>query len=352
MKYVVMGNEAADLDSMASALIYSTYKKAQDKSFSAEYIPYVPIPREDFKLRTEATYLFREAGMSSDQLKFLNEVDLETLRKQGQLKLILLDHNKLSKAFSGYDDLVEEIIDHHQDEGLYPHVKVRKIEPVGSTCTLVAEEVFKNAESLLSEKISLLLFGTILLDTVNLDLKAGRVTPKDTHIAQKLSARVKIEGNTLFQTLQSEKFNVADLTSSDLLRKDYKEYTAGSFKYGMSTVLISLHAWAEKDPNLARELDQYRRKRALNLLILMIAYTEPKFQRELVLVGEKQAHIENLVEYLNSKKAELSSHSLMKGNTCLSQGTSWIGYYIQGNADYSRKKLQPLLQEKLEPIRL
>jgi len=332
--YVVMGNEAADLDSMASAALYGYLKSRVDPDPSHFYIPFAPIPKEDFKLRTEAVYLFKEAGMGQDALAFQGEIDLPQLHREGRLSLVLMDHNKLAKEYAAYEGVVEEIIDHHKDEGSYPRARTRKIELVGSTCTLVAEEYFRQAPQLITRREAVLLLGTILLDTVNLDPKAGRVTPKDTEIAEKLKSKVPLDSNTLFETLQREKFNVADLSTADLLRKDYKEYTAGKIRYGMSTVLLSLDAWKKKDPRLQQELEEYRKVRKLDLLVVMIAYTEPKFQRELVLVAESEKLASSLANYLNSKEAQLVS-------------IGFPGGYTQGNAEYSRKKLQPLVQEFL-----
>jgi len=332
--YVVMGNEAADLDSMASAVLYGYLKSKVDPDPSHLYIPFAPIPKEDFKLRTEAVYLFKEAGMGQEALVFQGEIDLSQLHREGRLSLILMDHNKLGKEYTAYEGAVEEIIDHHKDEGSYPQARLRKIELVGSTCTLVAEEYFRQAPELITRREAVLLLGTILLDTVNLDPKAGRVTPKDAEIAEKLKSKVPLDSNTLFETLQREKFNVSDLSTADLLRKDYKEYAAGKIRYGMSTVLISLDAWKKKDPRLQQELERYRKTRKLDLLVVMIAYTEPKFQRELVLVAESEKLASSLVNYLNSKGTQLVS-------------IGFPGGYTQGNAEYSRKKLQPLVQEFL-----
>lgn len=332
--YVVMGNEAADLDSMASAVLYSFLKSKVDPDPSHCYVPFAPIPKEDFKLRTEAVYLFKEAGVGQEALTFQGQIDLQRLHHEGRLALILVDHNKLGKEFVAFEGVVEEIIDHHKDEGSYPQARTRKIEPVGSTCTLVADEYFRLAPELLGRREALLLLGTILLDTVNLDPKAGRVTPKDTEVADKLKPLIELDPNALFETLQQEKFNVDALQTADLLRKDYKEYTAGKVRYGMSTVLLSLESWKKKDPHLQQELEKYRKGRNLNLLVVMIAYTEPKFQRELVLAAESESLSASLAEYLNSKGAQLA-------------GIGFPGGYTQGNAEYSRKKMQPLVQEFL-----
>ncbi len=54
--HLVMGNEAADLDSMASAIAYAYLMAAKESDKTI--VPVMPIPRADFKPRTEAVYVF------------------------------------------------------------------------------------------------------------------------------------------------------------------------------------------------------------------------------------------------------------------------------------------------------
>ncbi len=55
---VILGNEASDLDSMASSVAYA-YLLSNDRVSPEETVlPVMNIPRDDFRLRTEAVYLF------------------------------------------------------------------------------------------------------------------------------------------------------------------------------------------------------------------------------------------------------------------------------------------------------
>jgi exopolyphosphatase len=345
--HVVMGNEAADLDSMASALVYAWYRSETMKPAGEVCLPFIPIPRADFKLRTEAVFLFQEAGLSPDKLLFLEDLDLPALHKEGRLKLVLVDHNKLASAQAGLAEAVEEILDHHQDEKLYPRAASRVIEPVGSSASLVAEKILRDIPRLLEPDCARLLLGTILLDTVNLDPKAGRVTPKDSQMAEKLLALSGAGQKELFDRLQFEKFNVAALDSADLLRKDYKAYTAGKIRYGMSSVLISADAWARKDARLAEELARYAAAGKLGLLVVMIAYTEPEFRRELLVYSPDEKLHKIFLEFLNSKDLDLKPI-----NPESLRASARLALFSQANASYSRKKLQPLLQDFLAGVTL
>ncbi len=343
--HVVMGNEAADLDSMASAVVYAWYKAERAGQGADACVPFVPIPREDFKLRTEALYLFEAVGLSPDDLLFSGDLDLQALQSGGRLALTLVDHNKLGPAFAGLEGAVEEIVDHHQDEKLYPGAASRTIEGVGSCATLVAEKVLKAIPELLDAGCARLLLGTILLDTVNLDEKAGRVTPKDREMADRLIVRSGAAQKELFDRLQFEKFNVAALDTRDLLRKDYKDYSAGSVRYGMSSVLLSVADWAKKDPGLTDGLAKYCAERGLSLLFAMNAYTDPDFKRELVVYAVKPELRKLVVDFLVSRDLDLAP---LKGKAPAASENA--AFFSQGNGSYSRKKLQPLLQEFLAGV--
>lgn len=342
--WIVMGNEAADLDSMASAVCLAWHMTRKNQDANAVFVPFIPIPREDFKLRTEAAFLFAEAGLSEADLFFVEDINLEALGKNGALRLVLVDHNKPGKAFAAFMANVAGIVDHHQDEGLFPELVNRSIEPVGSACTLVAEKILADGSLDIPSDIALLLAGTILLDTVNLDPAAGRVTARDQAMVSALLPRAGKSQKELFDRLQYEKFNVASLSTSDLLRKDYKEYTAGAVRYGMSSVLLSLESWKKKDSKLPEELKRYAETRKLSILFVMNAYTEPKFTRELVVFCPNTVLFQKVDAFLKSSDLGLSPLGAPSGSD-----QEHFGWFAQANESYSRKKLQPVIQQFLEP---
>ena len=104
---LVMGNEAADLDSMASAIAYAYHLSALEKGKTV--IPVMPIPREDFRLRTEAAYVFKQAGIDLDNLLFSDDTDLLSLLARAK-GLVLVDHNKLSDAYSQFGHKIWAIL--------------------------------------------------------------------------------------------------------------------------------------------------------------------------------------------------------------------------------------------------
>ncbi len=339
--HCVVGNEAADLDSLASALMYAFFKAVQNAGDGVQYVPVAAIPRNDFKLRTEAVFLFSQAGIDVDSLFFADDIDPKALHADGRLALTLIDHNKPTGAYAGLEDAVVGVVDHHADEGLFENASPRVIEPVGSAATLVARMILDQNKALLDSNAAKLLLGTILLDTVNLDPEAGRVTPEDDAVAAELQKLGDKSRQELFDKVQQEKFNVSSLDSPDLLRKDYKEWELGNYRVGISTVLLSVQEWLRKDASLSDALSQYCTARKLDVLLAMNAYTAPEFTRELVVYCPDGSLRERLLGFLKNSDLELSP--IESGKT--DEATA---LFSQGNLGKSRKKLQPMLAEFFE----
>ena len=338
-KQIVIGNEAADLDSMVSSIVHAYYLVCKNRASNHYVAPVMPIPREDFKLRPEAVYVFAKAGIKLNDVLFFDEVDFPELMK-GDAKLVLVDHNKLAVSLETYGDKVVGILDHHKDEELYSHAPIKVIEPVGSTATLVGEELLANSSDLIDINIAILLVGTILLDTVNLDTEAGRVTPKDVRIAAQLLKKFSIEQSEYFENIQREKFNVTNLTTTDLLRKDYKESNFGTVSCGIASVLLSVEQWGEKDNHLCQKFAAYAKTRSLDILLAMNAYKSPDFKRGIVLFCRDAAVHDDVITFLQQQGLELRELDMKDQATCT---LGKISYFNQGNLRISRKKLQPML---------
>jgi exopolyphosphatase len=337
---VVIGNEAADLDSMTSAILYGFFASGRSAPADGVHVPVINIPRRDFVLRTEAAYLFDALGVDAARLLFIDEIDLDTPHRNRTLGLTLVDHNILSKDQARFGDAVEAVIDHHADMGQFPRADPRDIEPVGSAATLVADRILCGAPELLDEGTATLLLGTILLDTVNLSASAGRVTARDRDVAARLGERAGGDPDALFDALRTAKFDVSNLGTEDLLRKDYKEWEAGSSRYGISSVLTPLANWVAKDPELVDGMGNYLRSRGLNCLIAMMAYTgaDDAFHRELVVLAPDPALRARLLALLDDNVSGLDP--MHPSDLRLAEE---VDFFSQADLSVSRKKLQPVL---------
>ncbi len=334
---VFLGNEAADLDSMASSIAYGYLRSLQDPQLSV--LPVMPIPRADFILRTEAVFVFTQAHIDIKDVVFFDEVDFDQLMDQSQLTLV--DHNKLAGELERYSPQVVSILDHHKDEGLYSTAKPRIIEPVGSTATLVIRG-FSSSAIEIDPDTAILLAGTILLDTVNLSDEAGRTTAADREAVDQVLPLCPLARQDYFDQVQKEKFNVTGLSTHDLLRKDYKEWQLGSVKCGIGSALLPVSSWAERDSNLVSGFAAFAAQRGLDLLLSMNAYTAPDFQRDLIVYSQSKADHDRVFDFLQEKKLSLTP---LECNRQQSVNNGFISCYTQGNLGISRKKMQPLLAD-------
>lgn len=186
---IVIGNQSCDADSMISSICYAYYKQfissslssslsvssssSTTTSISKQYIPIMAIKRNDIIFKREVNLLLNLINVSFDDLICIDELVLNEIYSENLLEITLVDHNQLSSNFNElYSTIVTEIIDHHIDQGAYPHIQgdsriiafneVTGRAEVGSTCTLVAEK-FQNS-NLINQEIALLLLGVIKLE--------------------------------------------------------------------------------------------------------------------------------------------------------------------------------------------
>ncbi len=337
---VILGNEAADLDSIASSIAYGYLRQQITPGIAV--LPLIPIPRADVTLRNEVVYVFNEAGITMDDLVFMDEVNLDALFEHTEI--VLVDHNQITVQLAKYSEKITGVIDHHRDEGLYLDAFPRIITPIGSTTTLVAQEFAKTSVEI-SENLAILLGATILLDTVNLAEIAGRVTDADREAAAAILPLCPLPQQEFFERVQEAKFNVDGFSSNDFLRKDYKEWQLGKSRVGIGSALLSVIDWIKMDADLAVGFETFCTAKKLDLLLSMNAFHKPDFQRDLVLFTKSKDESDALYAYLQGKGLKLSAVENLKQQQ---PENGYIAFYHQGNLDISRKKLQPLLLEYLQ----
>ncbi|XP_024107511.2 exopolyphosphatase PRUNE1 isoform X4 [Pongo abelii] len=288
--HVVLGNEACDLDSMVSALALAFYL-AKTTEAEEVFVPVLNIKRSELPLRGDIVFFLQKVHIPESILIFRDEIDLHALHQAGQLTLILVDHHILSKSDTALEEAVAEVLDHRPIEPKHCPPCHVSVELVGSCATLVTERILQGAPEILDRQTAALLHGTIILDCVNMDLKIGKATPKDSKYVEKLEALFPDlpKRNDIFDSLQKAKFDVSGLTTEQMLRKDQKTIYRQGVKVAISAIYMDLE-------------------------------------------------ICGVLEHSHSPPLKLTPASSTHPN---------LHAYLQGNTQVSRKKLLPLLQEAL-----
>jgi inorganic pyrophosphatase/exopolyphosphatase len=301
-------------------------------------------------------------------------------------ELTLVDHNKIQSSLEYLQQYVNQIYDHHYDEGYHTHVQIRniaydsskKVALVGSTCTLVTEELqhvllqqeygrvtTTTTKREIHPTLSLALLSVILLDTMNMNLQAGRGTQRDQHsidfliqytcwdfflypqkeegekakkndfVQSKFSNfysqifiheknintnRVVPNCTALYELLQNCKFDEQfwlELSIEDTLRIDYKTFTHNSKKnkesssssslfttfFGLSSILLSCSTLQEKNHFIISTLDfiQQQQIQLLGILSLVIDKKTNIPKREILFFGPENI-IQSLIQYLMTRE--------------------------------------------------
>lgn len=337
-RLLVVGNQGADLDSIASALVLAWHLTHQQPANGA--VPLIATGRHDLRLRPEVTFVLEQAGIEASNLLFIDDSQVAAMLARG-VDLVLVDHNGLEPGLPLAQQRVAAIIDHHQDEGHFADAKPRLIDQVGSTATLVAELVFTN-EVKPDKAAALLLLSAILIDTVNLSSTAGRCSERDRKMAARLLAITQRDRESFFTDLQQAQHDLAGLGSEELLRKDYKQWPSPLGSYGISTVLLSLASWQQREVGLSEAVAQFAQDKDLEVFVVMLASQEVQFKREIIIFCRQTEIQASLEIFLENKGLDLT---VIEGDAVLEGGL--VRIYSQGNISISRKKLQPLIQSFL-----
>lgn len=182
---LLMGNEAGDLDSAASAIALSYVMNHEQAYFmrtygvpAGVYVPVLQTVRRALSQRQENLYVYEHVQVPVDALLCVDELGDTSSPAWGpgaQVALGLVDHPRLRVAW-GTDRHVVVVVDHHEDEGLYQDAPLRIIRPpstspVGSAASLVAALAQQARHGApLDARLADLLLSAIVLDTRNVGI--------------------------------------------------------------------------------------------------------------------------------------------------------------------------------------
>jgi len=229
----VMGNEAGDLDSMASALAWAYHLEhsTMNTSTPLKAIALLQTEMDALDLRPENKLALSNSKMTKrhEDLLTMDELpeDPETLSHK--LKgIVLVDHATPLRRWNKAKIL--SIFDHHVDQGVAPHASPRIFEKTASCTTIVARQMLDELEQLPEEyhmphELLELILSAIAIDSSGLEegtdadvktservIKRSRWSDREVHDAME----------SLADKLKDAKKDLDDLSVRDLLRRDWK----------------------------------------------------------------------------------------------------------------------------------
>lgn len=310
-----------------------------------------------------------------------------------------MDHNKLlGEIGSIYSSNVLGVIDHHEDENAVPqdtYPEPRVIEKCGSCTSLVVRTLQsswdKLSNSALSSgaghaqgetivddamvrrawdaQIAKLALASILIDTINLTAES-KVRAADRDAVEYLEAKIQVSPKNViwdreefYREIDEAKKNIEGFDLSDILRKDYKEWTENGIKLGISSVekplefLVSkAQLKTSKHEAFHQAAKDFMESRSLSIFSIMTAFMSGDgFRRELYLCTTSSAGSDIISKFSDCAGSELDLEDTTVEGISLSEcgsATENDSYditriWLQKDTTKSRKQVAPQLRAAL-----
>ncbi|MBL9216353.1 MAG: putative manganese-dependent inorganic diphosphatase [Opitutaceae bacterium] len=217
-------------------------------------------------------------------------------------RLVLVDHNELTQAVPGADEvIITEIIDHHR---LGPIATPQPIlfinEPVGSTCTIVAD-LFRRHGVEPSPDIAGLMMSGLISDT--LLLQSPTSTPKDADVLAWLERFADIKAKALAKLIFSSGSVILASPPDKVVRSDFKIYEEEGVRFSVSQVEeLGFDNFWQHAKTLNRALGELRNDERLAFTCLLV--TDINTQNSLMLVKGDPEFIRR-ISYPHVEKDEI-----------------------------------------------
>jgi manganese-dependent inorganic pyrophosphatase len=181
--------------------------------------------------------------------------------KKVERQLILVDHNELSQAVQGAEEVeIIEIIDHHRIGALTTHQPILfRNEPVGSTSSIVADCFLRHGLEMPKAIAGLLLAG-LVSDTLN--LTSPTTTARDAEILKKLEELSGVNAAAFTETLFSSGSVLTSSAPALAITADCKEYREKGRRFSVAQIeeVGFEQFWKRKTEVIAALADYQARK--------------------------------------------------------------------------------------------
>lgn len=280
------------------------------------------------------------------------------------------------------------MIDHHEEENAVPEntdPEPRVVEKCGSCTSLVVRQCKPAWDSMSSSSLSTaaahgqgevamndsavtqvwdaqvakMALASILVDTANLTA-LGKVEQVDRDSVDYLQAKIQLSSkdastwdrDRYYKEIDEAKRDISSLSLTEVLIKDYKEWTEDGAKLGISSIVKPLdflvRKAGEEKSSFEDQLQQFMDERDLSVLAIMTTSTSFKgdFKRELLLQARASAS-SSAIKFAEQGAFDFNLEDLsIKGVSSQDKpGQTWRRTWLQKDVSKSRKQVAPLLRK-------
>jgi manganese-dependent inorganic pyrophosphatase len=230
--------------------------------------------------------------VTNDEDQLVGILTKSDIFKPVQTRLVLVDHNELTQAVPGADEVtIAEIIDHHRLGALHTAQPILFInEPVGSTCTIIAD-LFRREGLHPSPAIAGIMMSGLISDTLHLN--GPTTTSKDAIILAWLAEIAGINSKQLADDIFNSGSVILANPPDKVVRSDFKVYEEDSIRFAVSQVEeLGFGNFWQHAKAIAKAVQELRDDERLAFAALLV--TDINTQNSLLLVKGDQAYIERI----------------------------------------------------------
>ncbi len=243
---IVVGHKSPDTDSVVSAKMFDFFLKSEGKESR-------PAVTGELNRETEFVFSFLEEGAPP----------VVTEKEIKECDFFLVDHNDLSQSVARKENIYG-VLDHHLLSGFKTDKPLFfRIEPVGSTATLIYKMIKERGVEIEKKHAGLLLAG-VISDTLNLNSPA--TTSEDIDFYYELSEIAEIDPNKFAEEMFEAKSDFSGKDVKDVIRGDMKEYDFGGKKIGVGVAeTTSLKYFQENEEEVKEAVEKTKKEEGFDV---------------------------------------------------------------------------------------
>lgn len=226
---------------------------------------------------------FQAFPVVDEERRVIGMLSKSDFLKKVDRKLILVDHNELTQAVHGADQVeIIEVLDHHRIGGFSTgHPILFHNDPVGSTSTIVADHYFRYGVELPKPIAGLLLAG-LVSDTLN--LTSPTTTQKDVDILAKLERHSGINATKFTDQLFRSGSVLVSKPAAQAITADCKEYSESGHHFSVSQIEeLGFDTFWKRRDDVQKALNDHREMHRYLFAALFV--TDVVQQKSLLLVA-------------------------------------------------------------------
>ncbi len=295
---IVIGHKNPDTDSVVSAIMLTRILHKEGKKVR---------PAIAGKINRETDFILSYFKQNAPQIISENDI--------AQHEIFLVDHNELNQSIASKDNIYG-VLDHHPLSGIKTDNTIYfRVEPLGSTATLIYKIIKEKGINIKEEEAGLLL-SAIISDTLNLN--SSTTTTEDIDYLYELSQIAKIDSEDLAQKMFEAKSDFSGRDINDIIRGDMKEYDFNGKKVGIGvSETTSLSYFDKNEAKVVQAVEKAKKDTGLDAfyfaavnIINQITYFYPAGEEEKKVIREvftgKEKDNLFLLTDISSRKKEIA----------------------------------------------